>query len=136
MRVVFDSNIYVSALAIPGGNAEKAVLKVIDGKDTLIVSKEILNEVLTTLAKKFSRDHEELSRVAVMITEMARIVSPKKRLTLLEDDPDNRVLECAVAGNADAVVTGDKEMLRLKDYKGIRIMTLREYLEKEMDREA
>ena len=129
MRVVFDSNIFISALAIPGSQAEKAILRILSGHDTLLISQKILDETLSTLANKFSRDIEALSRVAVNLTEMSEMITPRKKLKVLKDDPDNRVLECALEGDADFVVTGDKEMLRQKHYGGIQIITLREYLD-------
>lgn len=127
MRVVFDTNIFVSALAIPESLAWKAILKIIDGEDALLVSKPILDELLSTLANKFSRDPEELSRMAVNISEMSETVKPSVKVKTLKDDPDNRILECAVTGAADAIVTGDKAMLALKSFQGIRIISLREY---------
>ena len=48
---------------------------------------------------------------------------------MFRDEPDNRILECADFGKADLIVTGDKEMLRLKEFKGVKIASLREYLE-------
>ena len=129
MRVVFDSNIFISAFAIPGGQAEKAMSRIIEGKDTLLISKEILDELLSTLARKFSHNIEALSQVAVSLTEIAEMIKTRKRLKVFKDDPDNRVLECALAGSADLIVTGDKEMLGLKSYEGIRIISLRGYLE-------
>ena len=128
MRVVFDSNIYISALVIPGGQAEQALSRILDGTDALLISKTILDEVLATLARKFSRDPEALSQTAVILTEMAEVVKPEHRLNVFKDDPDNRVLECAEAGRADCIVTGDKAMLRLKRYRNIRLISLREYL--------
>lgn len=128
MRVVFDSNIYISALVIPGGQAGRALSRILDGSDTLLISKPILDEVLATLARKFSRDAEALSQTAVILTEMAEVVKPDHTVTVFKDDPDNRVLECAEAGRADCIVTGDKAMLGLKQYRGIRLISLREYL--------
>ena len=52
----------------------------------------------------------------------------KRRLRIVMDDPDNRILECALAGNAQAIVTGDKELLALKLFEGIDLMTLASYL--------
>jgi putative PIN family toxin of toxin-antitoxin system len=129
MRVVFDSNIFISALAIPGSRAEKAILKIIEGDDILLISKEILDEVLSVLSAKFSRDREELSHVAVVLSEIVEIVSSPKKITILRDEPDNRILECALSGHADVIVTGDKDMLRLKMYERVRIISLKEYLE-------
>ena len=128
MRVVFDSNIYISALAISGSTAEKAIIRILEGTDTLLISKPILDEVLSTLARKFSRDPEALSQVAVTLTDMAELVKPQNTIRVLKDDPDNRILECANAGHADLVVTGDKEMLRLKQYRSTRVVSLCEYL--------
>jgi putative PIN family toxin of toxin-antitoxin system len=128
VKVVFDSNIFVSSLVIPGSQAEKAILKIIEANHTLIISKEIINEVLAVLARKFSRDREALSRSAVYLSNLASMVRTTKRIRVLKDEPDNRILECAVAGGADMIVTGDKEMLRLKQFEGIKIISLKEYL--------
>jgi len=129
MKVVFDTNIFISAFVISGSQAEKAVLRIIEGRDVLLLSKGILDEVLTVLSTKFSRDKEEISRVAVILSEMAEWVEPSEKIKVLHDDPDNRILECAVDGNSDTIVTGDKELLKLREYKKTRIISLKEYLE-------
>lgn len=129
MRVVFDTNIFISALVIPESLAEKAIIKIIGGVDSLVISKEIINEVLSVLSTKFSRDKEAISRVAVNLSELAELVDPTKRIRILKDDPDNRILECALCGKADFIVTGDKEMLKLREYKGVKLLSLKEYLE-------
>ena len=105
-----------------------ALARILDGHDTLLISKDILWELLTTLARKFTRDGEALSQVAVVLMEAAEVVVPHKRLRVLTDNPDNRILECAEAGGADCIVTGDKAMLKLGSYEDIRIVSLREYL--------
>ncbi len=128
MTVVFGTNIFISAFAIPGGQAEKAILRIIEGRDVLLLSKGILDELLTVLSTKFSRDKEEISRVAVIVSEMAERVEPSERIKVLNDDPDNRILECAVSGNADVIVTGDKGLLRLGGYQKLKIVSLKEYL--------
>jgi putative PIN family toxin of toxin-antitoxin system len=128
VRVVFDTNIFISALVVPGSQAEKAVFRILDGADTLLISKPILDELLSTLAGKFGRDPEALSQVAVLMTEMAEVVKPKNRVKVFKDDPDNRILECAESGRADAIVTGDKEMLLVRQYRGIPLISLRDYL--------
>lgn len=128
MKVVFDTNIFVSAFVIPGSQAEEAILRIMEGRDRLILSKAILQELLTTLSRKFGREREELAHVAVFLAEIGERVEPKRKVTLLKDEPDNRILECALAGQADAIITGDRAMLLLGEYKGIKIMTLKEYL--------
>lgn len=128
MRLVFDTNIFISALTLPGGRADDAIMRIIDGDDTLVISREIIDEVLTVLARKFSKDAEALSRVAVNLAGMGELVSPSEKLTILADEADNRILECAMTGRAEAIVTGDKAMLMLKRYQDIRIITLSQYL--------
>ena len=130
MRVVFDSNVLLAALLFPGGRAAAAVEKILDGVDDLVLSLPLIREVLSVLAKKFSRDKEELSRVAVVLGEMGEIVNPSRRLSVFRGDPDNRILECAVEGHAEAIVTGDKAMLAAGEYEGIRLITLAEYLDR------
>ncbi len=132
MNVVFDSNILISAILTPGGKAEQAVQQLIDGQDQLLLSKDIILEVLDVLAQKFSRDQEELARVAVYLSELGELVKPGRRLKILADEPDNRILECAVSGDAERIVTGDQKMLELREFRGIQIVSLREYLEDRM----
>ena len=128
MRIVFDTNIFISALVFPGGSAEKALHRIIDGIDELVLSKSILDELLGVLARKFGRDREQLARTAVLLAELATVVKAGRRLEVLADEADNRILECAVADKADLIVTGDRDMLALGEYEGIRIATLRAYL--------
>jgi len=129
VNVVFDSNIFISAILTPGGKAEQAIQHIIQGKDQLLLSKDIVLETLDVLAKKFSRDQEELARVAVYLSELGELVKPTRRLHLLADESDNRILECAITGGAKRIVTGDQEMLGFGELKGILIVTLRENLE-------
>src|SRR5574341_2085377 len=130
MRVVFDSNVLLAAMLFPEGRAAAAVENILDGVDDLVISRPIIQEVLSVLASKFSRDKEELSGVAVVLGEMGQIVEPSRRLSVLRDEPDNRILECAVEGNAEAIVTGEKAMLAIGEYEGVRLVALADYLKK------
>lgn len=129
MRTVFDTNIFISALAIPGSLAEKAMLKIIEGMDILVISRDIINEVLSVLSSKFSRDKEGLSHVAVIFSELGELVKPTQKITVFKDDSGNRILECAVYGRADVLIAGGKERLKRREYKGIKIISLKEYIE-------
>ena len=126
MKVVFDTNILVSALVFPGGRGEAALQRIVEEKDQLLLSKPILDELLGILGRKFARDAEALSHAAVFLTELSLPIKPRQRLRVVKDDPDNRILECAVAGDAAIIVTGDKALLALREYKGVRVITLRD----------
>ncbi|MEO8717292.1 MAG: putative toxin-antitoxin system toxin component, PIN family [Burkholderiales bacterium] len=128
MRVVFDTHVLVSALVFPGGRGEQALQRILEERDLLFISRPILDELLGVLAKKFARDAEELSRVAVFLAEVSTLAKPARRVKVLRDAPDNRVLECAVAAEAEAIVTGDRAMLALGEHAGVRIVSLADYL--------
>ena len=129
MKVVFDTNILESALVFPGGRGETALRRIVEEHDQLMLSKPILDELLGILARKFARDAEELAHVAVFLSELGVLVRPRRRLRVARDEPDNRILECAVAGRADVIVTGDKALLAIGACRNVRIISLREYLQ-------
>jgi len=129
VKVVFDTNILVSALVFPGGRGEAALRRIIEEHDQLVISKPILDELLGILARKFSRDAEELAHVAVFLSDLAVFVKPRRRLHIVKDEPDNRILECALTGRAEMIVTGDHALLALHKYRSVRLITLRDYLE-------
>lgn len=129
MKVVFDTNVLVSALVFPGGRGEEALQRILEERDELFFSPAIVDELLGVLARKFARDAEELARAAVFLGEVATLVKPARRVRVLKDAPDNRILECAVASGADSIVTGDRALLALREYSGVRILRLSEYLD-------
>jgi putative PIN family toxin of toxin-antitoxin system len=128
VRVVLDSNIYVSALTLPGGRADVALAAVLTGAYVALLSEPILGEILGVLGRSFSHDKEELARGALFLSDLAEHVSPRRRLSVLEDEPGNRVLECAIEGDAELIVTGDKALLRLGAFKGVEIVSLTAFL--------
>lgn len=129
MRVVFDTNILVSALTLPSGRADSALRRIVQGEDSLAVSRSLIDELLSVLAPKFAYDREALSRVALCLADLGETVEPRRCLRILADEPDNRILECAAAAaGADLIVTGDRTMLAEPEFRGVRIMSLREYL--------
>jgi len=128
LKVVFDTNILVSALLFPGGRGEAALQRIVEERDSLIFSQPIIDELLGILSRKFSRDAEELAHIAVFIAEVGTLVKPRKRLQIVADEPDNRIIECAIAGGADAIVTGDKALLDVGAHAGVKIISLRAYL--------
>ena len=113
----------------PGRQAEKALERIVAGHSHLLISQFIIDEILTVLARKFRQDAEQLAHDAILLARIGEIIATRQRLTLLKDDPDNRILECALAGRADLIVTGDRELLDLKQFEGIRIVSLRYYLD-------
>ena len=125
MRVVLDSNVYVSAFVLPGGAASQLMAALLRGQAEPLISRPIMAEVLGVLGRKFAADREQLARTALFLSGFAEQVVPRERLHVLSDEPDNRILECAMAGHARWIVTGDRQMLKLGRYEGVQIVTVR-----------
>lgn len=128
MRIVFDTNVYVAAFVVPGSKAELALTLAARGLFELIVSPPILAELESKLRAKFGYPADEVTAVVRAARDLATLVEPAATLTILADEPDNRILECAVAAEAAAIITGDKHLLALKQHDGIGIMTVAELL--------
>ena len=128
MKVVFDTNIYISAFVIPGGNAEKAYIHAIDGDFELCASIAILTELARKLDEKFGWEKQKIAQLIISISNLAKVFKTTPWLQILSDDPDNRILECALKAAADFIVTGDKHLLKLRNYKNIEIIKLSTFL--------
>jgi uncharacterized protein len=130
VRVVFDTNIYISALAISGGNAEDAYLEAVRGTFELYTSVAILTETARVLQAKFDWAEEKVREAVQDISQTATVLRPRPTLHLLADEPDNRILECAIAAQAEFVVSGYRHLLALKHHAGITMISLADFLTK------
>jgi len=128
MKVVFDTNVYVSAFLLPGSLAEDAFLRVQRRQATLFTSVPILTETAGVFRTKFQQGEEDVAAALRLIGRAATIVKPSVRIMVLEDLPDNRILECAVEAGADLIVTGDHHLLRLKIYQDVTIVRVADFL--------
>jgi putative PIN family toxin of toxin-antitoxin system len=128
VRVVFDTNIYISAFAVPGGNAEEAYLKAIHGEFELFTSVAILTETARVLQLKFDWAEDRARHAIQEISQTATVLRPRPTLHVLRDEPDNRILECAMAAQADWIVSGDRHLLALKRHAGSVIISLAHFL--------
>ena len=130
MKVVFDTNIFISAFAIPGGRAEEAYIHALRRNFTLYSSVAILTETAQKLREKFGWEQTRITRLLKAISKVAIVLKTKPHIHLLADEPDNRVLECAVEVGADLIVTGDKHLLALEHFQSINIVRLSDFIQK------
>jgi len=128
-RVVADTNIYISALmfgGLPGLFLELAFRRAF----LLITSAALLDELDDKLRAKFAVHLEDAALIRRKLEGAAEVVEPDFVLHVIKSDPeDNRVLECAVAGKADFVVSGDRHLLQLGSYESAHIVTVRKFLD-------
>lgn len=124
MRIVLDTNIYIAA-AISDNGFSEYILKQIAKAQTLeaIVSEAILAEIQSKLRDKFNWLQEDTDRFINRIKKFAESVEVTENIEVITRDPeDNKILECAISGNADLVVSLDQDLIKLKTYKGIGII--------------
>lgn len=123
MRIVLDTNIYIAA-AIGSEIAEEIIqLAVKTDTVTLLTSEEIIEELREKLLSKFDRSEEIVHIFTNRIKKIAEIVETKEKVNIIIRDPDdNKILECALAGNADLIVSADQDLIKLKEFKGMGII--------------
>jgi putative PIN family toxin of toxin-antitoxin system len=131
LRVVFDVNVLVSSL-ITKGKPRKLWFKARRKSFALILSKEIISEFVKVMSReKFSRyvNEEDLRVFLQALYETALLVKTKSRFKIMKEDPeDDMVLRTAYDSKADYIVSGDKHLLSLREFEGIRIVSVDEML--------
>ncbi|MBN8731076.1 MAG: putative toxin-antitoxin system toxin component, PIN family [Acidobacteria bacterium] len=131
--VTFDSNIYISALVF-GGECGRLVRMARAREFQLVVSEVILREVITVLREDFHWEPYRLQDARQRMLSIARVVMPALTIQVIGEDPDDdRILECAVAGESEFLITRDKDLLRLVTYEGIMIVTPTQFLTQFME---
>lgn len=125
--VVLDTNVVVSSLLF-GGNPRKLFQLVLKRRIVAVSSSFLLTELFETLTQKFSYPPEQLRLLERKMKKYFLVVSPKNQFHVVKDMPDNRVLEAAVEGKCDYIVTGDKELLSLGIFQSILIVTITQFL--------
>ena len=126
--VVLDSNVFLSALLF-GGNPRRVIELVERGLISASISPQIRSEVERILEEKFSWPRNRITEATDYLWQLALTLEPTVRVSDCRDPDDNPVLECALAGSAIAIVTGDRDLLDLHPYRGISILTPRQFLE-------
>ena len=130
LSVTADTNIFISGLNFRG-NPYRVLEMAEEGLIRLTVSDAILNEIEEVLARpKFGWPPEEIDRALKQISRFCEHVEPKQRIDVVKDDPDDDcILECALAGKSEYLVTGDSHLLDIGQYQGVKIVTPAQFVE-------
>lgn len=129
LRVVLDTNVLVSAFQFPSGTA--ATLWDALGADryVLISSPAIIKELASILRQTFAWQEAAVQGTLRLTVRKAEVVNPTSIPDAVPHDPDdNHIIACALAGHADLIVTGDKDLLQLKEYRGIPIVRTMDFV--------
>lgn len=127
IRVVFDTNIFVSALNY-GGSPRALFLAACAGEFPLYSSSVLEAELLEVLEERFDWESSRLLEVQRRLSLIWTLVEPSATLTDCSDPDDNRVLECAIESGASYIVTGDRALLALDPFRGVRIVSPASFL--------
>lgn len=132
MRAVLDTNVLVSAAIRPRSQIAGLIRYLIAEAYTLLYSEPLLNELISVLGRpRFRRDlqiYGELLLFVSVIQAHGELVTPTRRIAVCRDPDDDRVLEAAVDGRADLIVTGDRDLLDLGSFEGVRIVPPADFL--------
>jgi uncharacterized protein len=133
MKITIDTNVLISG-SLWKGASDKILEKVENKEIELILSKNIIEEFSEVLnydeIKNKIRDKGlEIRRTVEKIVSISNTIEPLEKLKIItEDSDDNMVLECAVEGKVDFIITQDKHLLKLREFQEIKIITPEEFL--------
>ena len=129
-RVVADTNVLISALGWEGNERDLLNLA-IDSKIKLVFSKETFEELIRVMGyPKFGFSDEQKARFILILSTIGSFVGVTEKLQVIKDDPyDNRFLETAVDGKTSYIVSGDEHLLKIKNFRGIKIISAKEFID-------
>jgi len=129
-RVVFDTNILISGYLWKGA-PRRALDRVRAGQWVLLSSKDTMAEFIRVLAyEKFGLEPAEIEPLIADLRRISEFVQVRSKVQVIEEDlTDNIFLNLAVDGKADIIVSGDRHLLRLKEYRGVLILPVSRFLQ-------
>ena len=123
MRAVLDTNILISAFVFPGGAPEAVYRAALEGRFELVTSPPLLAELGRVLGAKFGWEGSMAEAAVAQVARIGTVIRPRRAVSVIEQDPaDDRVLEAAAEGEADVIVSGDRHLLQLRRWQGVRIV--------------
>lgn len=130
MKVVIDTNVYVSGI-LWNGNESRIVDMCMDGILRNHTSISILSELERVLSyRKFNLTNEEIDKLVKIYFSFSKLISVKTDIDIKSRAPsDNQILECAIVSEVDYIISGDQDLLVMKEVEGIRIISSRDFLE-------
>lgn len=126
--IVIDTNVIISSLVF-GGKPRELIEEILLQRFDVYTSPQMISELLDILGKKFNFSAIELRQLEKEIISNFKIVYPTKRILKVRDVQDNKVLEVAIESGSQVIITGDEDLLILKEYKRTVILKPSEFLD-------
>ena len=131
-RIILDTNVLISGLLLSASTSQQ-VFDRVTATETLLISEATFTEIYQTfIRKKFNKylSLEKRLQFIASLRNKAEIVNITSYVSICRDPKDNKILELAVSGQANFIITGDKDLLVLNPFQGIEIITVNEFLTK------
>ena len=123
IKFVFDTNILISSTLWDGSVAQKLLFKCIKENIQIFSSQEIIEEYQKILKRDFDYSEEEIVSIMEKVLQFISLVNPNIKVNVVKEDADdNKIIECALESKADYILSYDKHLLNLKEFRGIKII--------------
>ena len=127
--VVIDTNVLISSIFWQRGSSHKIVELAIEQKINNFTSPNMLEELVKVLKVDFEQPEEFIQRQLKLVADYSKVTTPKINVQAIKDDPkDDMVVECALSCTAQFIITWDNHLLKLKQFKDIKIATPKEFI--------
>ena len=127
--VVLDANIFISAVLFKGTPLKILQLCISRNEIDIAISPELLAELIGKLKYKFGIKNQTLESLKVEMESIMLYILPEYITQICRDASDNKIIDLAICANAEFIITGGKDLLEIKTYEGIKILTVAEFLE-------
>ncbi len=132
MRIVIDTNVLISGVFF-GGFPRKILSSVVGQKITACATTEIINEYEEIVQEMIDRKQGHIDKsILSPLIKVMEIIEPITHIEICRDPDDNKFLECAKDSHALYIVSGDKDLLVIKEYENVQIVTAKDFYEKYM----
>ena len=129
IKVVLDTNVYISAILF-GGKPETLISLAREKAIDIFISDLILNELIRIFKTKFGWNNDQIKILIEALYRITHFVIPTEKINVITvHQSDNCILECAIEANVNYIISGDKHhILPLKNYRGIKILSVSQFL--------
>ena len=128
MNVVFDTNILISSTLWENSEAQKLLFKLLENNVQIYCSVKILEEYKTVLKRDFKYENDEINEFLDQVLYFVKLIATKDKLNVVKQDPnDDHVIECAIESESKFIITYDKDLLNLKEFRDIKIIKPSEF---------
>lgn len=134
MKIVVDTNVIISGLFF-GGKPEKVINAIIDSKVKACATKEIIDEYIEIVERMITVKHGNINiDLLPLLISSFELIEKKSKIKISRDPDDDMFIECAKDGKALYIVSGHKDLLTIKQYKNIKIITANEFCDKYLNK--